>query len=181
MTSLSLLHELKVILEEAAFLVSKAATKEAHSHVVKALVLVSHLEEAECSAHPSDESRTPSDSSAISAFSDQGSLSDSERGEVRKVSNRLRLWSRRPDQINTRILRTYLELERSGVTPITEAHLRSALPPTLPFDSNFAQMKIIAERNHGKVFEALEGRIVIWPPVVTYVRQFEREQFPTQK
>lgn len=181
MTPLSMLHELKMTLEEAAFLVSTAATKEAHSHVVKALVLVSRLEEAEYSAHPPDGSRTTADPSAALAYSDHASPSDSEREEVEKVRNRLRLWSRRPHQINTRILRTYLELERSGVSPITEARLRSALPASLPFDSNFAQMKITAERNHGKVFESQGGHIAIWPPVAPYVRQFEREQFPSVK
>ncbi len=160
---LPLLHELKTTLEEAAFLVSTASAKEAHSHVVKALVLVSRLEEAEHGANPSEESRTQS---------------DSEMAEVKKVSNRLRLWSGRPQQINTQILKKYLELERSGVTPITESRLRSEFPPKLPFDSNFAQMKIIAERNHGKVFEVQEGRIIIWPPAEPYVRQFEREVFP---
>ena len=177
MPNLPLLRELKTTLEGAAFLVSTAAPKEAHAHIVKALVLVSRLEEVEDNAPPPGEppaaSRRPPNTTSI----DEVRLSESESEEVKKVRNRLRLWSGRPQQINTRILRAYLELERSGRNPITEALLRSALPSALSFDSNFAQMKIIAERNHGKVFEAQGGHVVIWSPVEPFVRQFEREVF----
>ena len=178
MENLPLLRELKIALEEAAFLVSSATPKEAHARIVKALVLVSHLEEFEYKARAPGEPRAASPPSTTMPSVDQRGPSGFEGEEAKKVRNRLRLWSGRPQQINTRILKAYLELERSGVTPITEARLRSALPSSLPFDSNFAQMKIIAERNHGKVFETQSGRIIIWPPVEPYVRQFERELFP---
>ena len=179
--SLSLFRELKGLLEEAAFLVSRSSFKEAHAQIVKALVLTSRLEDEEQIARPTAGSRSESGVS-MSTRSGQGNAptpeNDETSSETKKVRNRLRLWSRRPQQINTRILRAYLELERSGVSPITEPLLRSAMPSELPFDSNFAQMKIIAERNHGKVFDIQGGRIFIWPPVEPYVREFERDLFP---
>ena len=175
MTTPTLLGELKSMLEEAAFLVSKAVPQEAHALIVKALVLVSRLEDVEQDHKSPEGAHAESHSSTTGNPGNRGSLPSREREEVSKVRSRLRRWTCRPQQINTRILSAYLELERSGVTPITEQRLRSALPSSLPFDSNFAQMKIIAERNHGKVFETYGGRVTIWPPVEAHVREFEKE------
>ena len=38
-------------------------------------------------------------------------------------------------------------------------------------------MKIIAEKNHGKVFEQFGGNITLWKPVVTGVREYEKTVF----
>lgn len=178
MTEPTLLAELKDTLGKAAFLVvSKAEPQEIHALVVKALVIASRLED-----HEHDQSRTKAEEEASVMSTDmmpseRSNLPAAEFKEVRKVRNRLRLWIGRPQQINARILIAFLKLRRSGMTDITEQNLRDALPPDVPFDGNFAQMKIIAERNHGKVFETDGDRVSIWPPVTTAVREFERQTF----
>ncbi|MAX55488.1 MAG: hypothetical protein CL537_08265 [Alcanivoracaceae bacterium] len=97
--------------------------------------------------------------------------------EVRKVARRLNLWAKRQTQINSRILIAWLTLRRAGQQRITEADLRHALDDEPSFATNFTQMKIIADRNHGKVFE-LKGEVVaIWPPVARYVDTFEQQVF----
>lgn len=178
MEKLKLLGELKDTLEKAAFLVvSKAGPQEAHALVVKALVIVSRLEDHEHHHSPPKAVDETSDSSIDLKSSGRDKQPAAEIKEMKKVRNRLRLWSRKPQQINTRILKAYLELRRSGMIHITEQSLRSALPPDFPFESNFAQMKIIAEKNHGKVFETHGDHVEIWAPVEADVRDFERQTF----
>lgn len=173
----SLLLELKSTLENAAFLVSKPAPREAHSLILHALLLISRLEDSQ-DIHVSEIPRSIGSQQPMRAKS---GIDDSEfmreTKEVNKVRRRLRLWSSRPGQFNTQILTAYLKLERAGIDPITEKRLRSALPSSLPFDTNFAQMKITAERNHGKVFEVHGDRVSIWKPVEDSVREFEQQVF----
>lgn len=98
-------------------------------------------------------------------------MANQQGDEVKKVRNRLRLWVRRQQQYNSRILNAFLRLEKLG--PVTESALRRECSE-LNFDSNFAQMKIVAERNHGKIFHQQADVISIWPPIAAYVREYER-------
>jgi hypothetical protein len=149
------LKEIELILSEAAFMVSSGvAPKETHAVILRAMVMVSSLS-----------------GSGISSQTAAGS-SGAEETEINKVQRRLKLWSNRPDQINHRILKAYLELEQNGLSEITETDLRNALGSEETFDSNFNQMKNISEKNHGKVFEQIGELVRIWPPVEPYVRNF---------
>lgn len=162
-TAIFKLSELKNKLESAAFLVSKeGAAKEAHAELIQGLIIVSELKSIY---------ETPKDSSSPLALTKKDSL------EINKVSRRLKLWAKRPNQINSKILNAFLKLERSGVSVITENNLRNELSEEKSFESNFAQMKIIAEKNHGKVFEQYGENIVLWPPVVSNVREYEKVVF----
>ena len=162
------LDSLKEHLESAAFLVSRGeAEKEAHSEIVRSLIIVSELKSmmSEQSFEPLHKpvSRRPTDIE-----------------EVRKVNRRLKLWAGRQYQINSKILNAFLKLKRSGLTTVTETDLRNALPEERSFDSNFAQMKIIAPNNHGKVFEQYGDNISIWDPVVRAVNEYENIVFESR-
>ena len=153
------LSKLKKKLESAAFLVSKTgAEKEAYSKIIQCLVLLSELE-------PSDEN--------INTMTSTKNDSD----EINKVSRRLKLWAKRPNQINSKILNAFLKLERSGIPVITENTLKNELLEEKSFESNFAQMKIIAEKNHGKVFDQYGENIVLWPPITSNIREYEKVVF----
>jgi hypothetical protein len=157
----SKLDSLKQHLESAAFLVSRGESeKEAHAEIVRSLIIVSELKSSlnKQSSEPLQKpmSRKPTDVE-----------------EVRKVNRRLKLWAGRQSQINSKILNAFLKLKRSGLTTITEAALRNELPQEKSFESNFAQMKIIAPNNHGKVFEQYGENISIWDPVVRAVKEYE--------
>ena len=147
-------RSLRELLEDAAFLVSSnAPAREVHAKLVRCLAIL----EPVCEASASDEDDTAE--------------------EVRKVARRLNLWAKRQTQINSRILIAWLTLRRAGQQRITEAGLRHAVDDEPSFATNFTQMKIIADRNHGKVFE-LKGEVVaIWPPVARYVDTFEQQVF----
>jgi len=157
------LSELKNKLESVAFLVSKeGAAKEAHAELIQGLIIVSELESIY---------ETPKDLSSPIVPTKRDSV------EINKVSRRLKLWAKRPNQINSKILNAFLKLERSGVSVITENNLKNELSEEKSFESNFAQMKIIAEKNHGKVFDQYGENIVLWPPVVSNVREYEKVVF----
>ncbi len=147
-------HALRELIEESAFLVSsKAPAREIHSKLVRCLAILEPLCEATSAS------------------------GDHYEEEVRKVARRLNLWAKRQSQINSRILIAWLRLRRTGQQRITESDLRQALDGESSFPTNFAQMKIIADRNHGKVFEQHGEVVTIWPPVTTHVETFEQQVF----
>ncbi len=147
---------LKSRLESAAFLVSKeGAEREAHSEIVQSLILVSEIE------------------SHLTAPNKINTAGGTDIHEANKVRRRLKLWSGRQNQINAKILNAYLRLQRGGKSIITELDLRNELPEEQSFETNFTQMKIIAERNHGKIFDQHGERVTIWEPVANDVREYE--------
>ena len=155
-----MLELLKSKLEEAAFmLVDDASRKDVHSKLVECLVI---LEQANTEGEI-----TPN----------QIALSDSE--EINKVARRLKMWakSERQNQYNAKILNAYLTLAREGRQNITENDLYGATGEESWFWPNFNQMKTIADRNHGKVFD-VDGQFVnIWPSVMPSVKAYEEKVF----
>lgn len=94
--------------------------------------------------------------------------------EVKKVRGRLLRWGNNPNQINSRILTLFLKLKKTG-EPVTVDALRLAYGNASEFDKNFVQMKMISERNHGKVFDVEDGFIELWPKVREYVEAFANQ------
>ena len=109
-------------------------------------------------------------------------LHDVNNPEIKKVEHRLKLWANRPHQINHRILRKWLELDEKGFE-ITEGMLADEIVKAgldggyNSFYTNFAQMKTIADRNHGKVFDLEDGLVIIWSPVRGAVLDFKQAVF----
>jgi hypothetical protein len=156
----SKLSLLKNRLETAAFLVGKGgAEKEAHSEIIQSLILVSEIEPYLAS---------PKSTNAPSV---------SESHEAKKVRRRLKLWSGRQSQINAKILNAFLKLRQAGASVITERDIQKELPEESSFETNFTQMKIIAERNHGKIFDQHGEQVTIWEPIAADVREYERIVF----
>ena len=154
------IDELREQLESAAFLVAQPTEyKAAHKEIVKALISLTELDIAY--------ERTQTSKS--------GGISIAE--EINKVKRRLRLWAKRPYQINARILTAYLKLERQGVNPITEMALNKAIGNEPSISSNLLQMRISAEKNHGKVFDQNGDKLTLWPPVVSAIREYEKLVF----
>lgn len=151
--------QLKAELEEAAFmLVDDARRHEIHSKLVNCLVILDKWKD-----NDSEIDRSSND----------------EAQEIKKVSRRLKLWakSNRQSQYNSKILNAYLELRRSGKTKISEEDIKSKLGLNTWFSHNFLQMKIIADRNHGKVFEVKGEYVNIWKPVEAVVNNYEKQVF----
>ena len=95
--------------------------------------------------------------------------------EIAKVARRLPRWVHKPQQINVKILVCHLELVAGGAQVNEEMLKLKCLDKDLSakqFDTNFAQMKNIAKKNHGKVFDERNGHIEIWRPVAHLVHQY---------
>ncbi|WOV92120.1 MAG: hypothetical protein R1F54_05740 [Candidatus Zeuxoniibacter abyssi] len=102
-----------------------------------------------------------------------------EKPEVEKVKHRLQLWARpeRQNNINSGILNAFLKLKQSGNKCIREEDIQKEPPDIETFKSNFSQMKIIAENNHGKIFDQNGDCIEIWKPVYLLVSEYEKKVF----
>ena len=154
------LSQLKKKLESVAFMVSKGGLeKEAHAKIVQSLVVVSELE------------------AILSRKPVKDASAEIDVQEINKVSRRLKLWAKRQHQENSKILNAYLKLKQSGATKITEKELKKEIPDNSQFESNFLQMKIIAEKNHGKIFEQYGEYIEIWKPVASHIHEYEKVVF----
>ncbi len=88
--------------------------------------------------------------------------------EIDKVFRKLPKWFRNPDYICTRILITFLELEKEFGSVDYDV-LSQNCSGIKTFKSNFAQMKNFGEKNHGKVFEQTGSLITFWNPIKKYV------------
>ncbi|WP_205618899.1 hypothetical protein [Spongiibacter marinus] len=154
--------ELKSQLKICAFKVSNGADRtEIHDQLVDAIVNLNKLEAQ----------------MTTSGSTKKATIALSDTSEINKVARRLKLWAKRKDQKNTQILMAYLDLRRSGQTTITESQLANAVNDPA-FATNFIQMKIIADRNHGKIFDQRGELVTIWPPVEEIIGEFERTVFP---
>jgi hypothetical protein len=143
-------------LNSSAFLVSKGgAEKEAHSKIVNSLIILSELK------------------TLFATQNNQVADANFEESEIVKVKRRLKLWAKRPNQINSKILTAHLKLKRSGLTKITESDLENELPNEKSFRSNFIQMKTITKNNHGKIFEQNGKNISLWEPVISAINEYE--------
>ena len=152
------INKLEELLSDLLLLVSQGAElKHVHTKIIKSLVIVEKL-------------KSPSEPVSEGTPNEQLKVS-----EIRKVQRRLKLWARRPNQINHKILVAYLDLARSGKTDITESDLKKHMDYHGSFESNFVQMKNFSEKNHGKVFEQIGHKVKIWPPIEKYVHEFEQE------
>lgn len=143
-------------LEAAAFQVSAGRElAEAHRNIVKTLVSLEELK---------------------GMVASNSAPAKNELQEVSKVSRRLKLWAKRPEQMNTKILKAWLRLASGVESTVSEAQLKAEVGEE-SFDINFMQMKNIAEKNHGKIFEVNGNKVSIWPPVAAAVEEFQRTVF----
>jgi hypothetical protein len=97
--------------------------------------------------------------------------------EAKKVGSRLKLWSRRQSQINSRILNCFIELtqETGGPVSVHELKARAERKGIDKFDSNFIQMREISSKNHGKIFDLTDGLVSIWEPVASLVDTYKQD------
>ena len=95
--------------------------------------------------------------------------SETERDiEIKKVQKRVPRWFKRPHQINSTILLSFLELSEQ-FDDVTVEMLRDKCRNISDFEGNFNQMKNFGEKNHGKVFELKSGKIYLWKPVEQFI------------
>jgi len=92
------------------------------------------------------------------------------RNEILKVQNRVPKWFQHPNQNNSKILITYMNLLENSET-VTIEQLGAACSSISRFMGNYAQMINIADKNHGKVFSGTSENITLWEPVKEFIIQ----------
>lgn len=85
--------------------------------------------------------------------------------EVDKVTSRLPKWFNNTWQYNSQVLYAYLRLYEPSVGYVSYNDLRKEANIGNAFTTNYNQMKIIAEKNHGKVFEQVGDKVYLWENV----------------
>jgi hypothetical protein len=95
--------------------------------------------------------------------------------EINKLHNRIPLWKNNPNQINSTILRLFFELadKDNGYVEIKELKKAFLFETNLKkdFESNFTQMHIFGNKNHGKVFEVINDKVKLWEPIAKYAQK----------
>jgi superoxide dismutase len=99
------------------------------------------------------------------------------KNEINKISRRLPNWAIKQHHINAKILTLFLKLEEEGGQQITEQMLMERYGDQAEFYRNFPQMKTIAPKNHGKVFNVQNGVIEIWEPIKQIVHDYKKMVF----
>ena len=94
--------------------------------------------------------------------------------EINKVCRRLKLWAKRPEQINSRILRLFLKMKEADDSDITVSSLMKHYGNDVEFIKNFPQLRHISSKNHGKVFDIQHDIVTIWSPVSSCVEAFRK-------
>ncbi|BAS68409.1 hypothetical protein [Bathymodiolus septemdierum thioautotrophic gill symbiont] len=162
------LSQATIIFEDVAFLIAKGVSakgvsaKDIHSSIIKGLIILSDVKK-----------------SISTQNTKENEYNQSESNEIEKVRRKLKLWSKpeRQQNINSQILNAYLKLRRSGKNYITEIDIQNELQNIDDFKNNFDQMKNIAEKNHGKIFEQKGSYVEIWEPVNSFVSEYENIVF----
>lgn len=98
---------------------------------------------------------------------------DKEAIEIEKVKRKIILWKKKPSQINSSLLRLYMELSENDASPIHKNQFKEAFKQTSAdhFDSNYSQMKNFGRKNHAKVFsEDNNGYVRLWHPVSASIK-----------
>lgn len=89
--------------------------------------------------------------------------------EIERVKNRVPGWFKKPDQFNSQILISFLEM-KGKKRFVSLADLQKACSRIKTFKQNYVAMKIIAPHNSGKVFDENEkNKITLWEPVEEFV------------
>ena len=97
--------------------------------------------------------------------------------EITKVKRKIPSWFSKPNQLNHKILVSYLKLSNKNTKSVKIEDLINILEmnDNQKIIENFRQMKTMSEKNHGKVFTEEDGFISLWNPVSNFiVEEYEK-------
>lgn len=94
-----------------------------------------------------------------------------EEEEITRIKKKIPLWFSKPNQYNHKILVAYLKLsnDNKNTVSLIDLERNSGLNDSHKFNSNFNQMKMISNNNHGKVFTEENGTVTLWDPVADFI------------
>ena len=100
-----------------------------------------------------------------------------EEKEIKKVKRKIPTWFSKPNQLNHKILVSYLKLSNKNTKSVKIEDIISTLDmnDNQKIIENFRQMKTVSDKNHAKVFTEEDGFITLWSPVANFiVEEYEK-------
>ena len=100
-----------------------------------------------------------------------------EEKEIKKVKRKIPTWFSKPNQLNHKILVSYLKLSNKNTKSVKIEDIISTLDmnDNQKIIENFRQMKTVSDKNHAKVFTEEDGFITLWSPVANFiVKEYEK-------
>jgi hypothetical protein len=97
----------------------------------------------------------------------QRHLKNKIENEIKKVKNRIPKWFQNKTQFNSKILYAFIALYLKDKNVTVEELKKESNVET--FKTNYDQMKIIAPKNHAKIFEEIDGNVYFWKEVEEYM------------
>ena len=96
--------------------------------------------------------------------------------EIVRVKRKVPKWFSKPTQYNSRILLSYMKLSKCNQVSIEINKLMdfTGIEEKI-FFGHYNNMKIISEKNHAKVFEEDNKRVLLWEPISNFVSSYYRE------
>lgn len=162
---------LKNNLESIAFLVSKGSSeKEAHTEVVRSLVLLAQIE-----TNVNELIKTDNFSYEQNPAKPNNNQSSNIDAEIKKVRRKSPRWFKKTDQKNSMILIGFLELSSQNSHVSTQMLQNKCQLTNDVFERNYNQMKHFGEKNNGKVFEENNGIVSLWEPVQEFIIELYHE------
>ncbi len=92
-----------------------------------------------------------------------------EQQEMERVMKKIPKWFNSPNQANHKILVTYLKLLGDN-NSVRLSELQKSCFDIENFANHYTAMKVIREKNHGKVFEENNKQIFLWEPVKDFIK-----------
>lgn len=99
--------------------------------------------------------------------------------EIQKIQKRVPKWFNNPNQLNSQILIAFMNLRESNKS-VKYYELEDKCKSIKSFKSNFDQMAMFGEKNHGKVFQKVNSLITLWEPVRAII-EFEYDNYKKRR
>jgi len=107
------------------------------------------------------------------------SIITNDDNEIQKVKRKVPKWMLKRNQLNYRILDTYMLLTNNNEKSINILEFKNhcSIDEKL-FATNYLGMKSISAKNHAKVFEEKRNKVTLWSPISDFiVALFQEHRF----
>lgn len=134
--------------------------KELHNKAISILLGINDIKRVAINEAKDSEMGLPSSSSNLN------------EEEITKIKRKLLIWSEKPKGVPAQMLTHYFELEQEGKEITKDGMKAFARCEGIPnIDGNFRGLTKIYPKNHGKIFDIMNGKVTLWEPVQDYIKE----------
>ena len=89
--------------------------------------------------------------------------------EIAKVKRKVPKWMKKTHQYNYLILKAFMDISDYNEHRVSVEELEEYVDIGQAFLANYNNLKTISEKNHGKVFDEIDGEVELWEPVAEFI------------